>query len=106
MLLPKLKGEKIVLRRLKKADAVSINENVNFPEIGRFTFIPYPNTLKQTYKFINESHAGLRSKRELNFGMEERLGKKIIGCIWKRLIKNIRRSIPKKNSKSPPWSKR
>jgi ribosomal-protein-alanine N-acetyltransferase len=81
MLLPKLKGERINLRRLKKSDASSINENVNCPEIGRFTFIPYPNSLEETYKFIKECHAGLRAKRELNFGMEEIQSRRIIGCI-------------------------
>lgn len=81
MLLPKLKGEKINLRRLKKSDASSINENVNCPEIARFTFIPYPNSLKETHKFIKKCHAGMRSKREFNFGMEEIQSRKIIGCI-------------------------
>jgi RimJ/RimL family protein N-acetyltransferase len=81
MLLPKLKGEKINLRRHKRSDAQSIYENIKDEEIARYTFIPHPYSITEAYKFIKKCHSDLRSKREFNFGIEDKENGKIIGGI-------------------------
>lgn len=81
MLLPKLKGEKINLRRHKKSDAQSICEHIGEKDVTRFTFIPYPYSITDAYDFIKKSHADLRSKREFNYGIEDKENGKIIGGI-------------------------
>ncbi|HEQ98177.1 MAG TPA: N-acetyltransferase [candidate division Zixibacteria bacterium] len=78
---PFIKGKKINLRRLHRADAISIQKYANDPEVTRFLFTPYPYTLEHAYEFIRMSHRMHRRKSGFSFGIEHKDRREIIGLI-------------------------
>ncbi len=77
----RLKGERIVLRRLKSADAESIWKNVRDREISRFTLIPYPYRRHDAVSFIERAGTAMRTGKEFHLGIEHRETRTIIGVI-------------------------
>jgi RimJ/RimL family protein N-acetyltransferase len=78
---PFIKGKKINLRRVHRADAISIQRYANDPEVTRFLFTPYPYTLEHAYEFIKTSHRMHRKKSGFPFGIEHKDSREIIGLI-------------------------
>jgi len=76
-----LKGWRINLRRIHKADAESIVQHANAKEISRFTFIPHPYGIGDALTFIRRSQSAWRSGSMQNFGIENRETGKIIGMV-------------------------
>lgn len=78
---PYIKGEKINLRRIKRSDAESIQENGNDPDVMRYLFSPYPYTMEHVYGFIKASHRMHGEETGYPLGIEHKQTKQIIGLI-------------------------
>lgn len=77
-----LKGNKILLRKLKTSDAKDIYENVKDKEVVKWTInIPHPYKLKDAVKFIRHSNYKLKKKKGINLGIALKETNKIIGVI-------------------------
>ena len=74
-----LKGKKIILRKIRSSDALSICKNANNKEIGRYMPpIKYPYRIKDAREFIEKKKKNF-GKEEFSFGIE--FNKEIIGMI-------------------------
>jgi hypothetical protein len=62
----KIEGKKINLRKLKKSDATSIYQNANDKLIAKYTTIPLPYKLNDSYNFIRKTQEKLNKKKHLN----------------------------------------
>jgi ribosomal-protein-alanine N-acetyltransferase len=81
MVLSRIEGKRICLRRIRKADAHDIYRLARNREITRFTFIPRPYTLDNAEQFIKLTHKGWRTRRAYRFGIEDRETRRIIGIV-------------------------
>jgi RimJ/RimL family protein N-acetyltransferase len=78
---PYLKGKKINLRRIRRSDAESIQQNGNDEDVTRYLFTPYPYTMEHAHSFIRASHRMYRNETGYPLGIEHKDTKKIIGLI-------------------------
>lgn len=76
-----LKGKRVILRPIKKADAQYIYEGARDRAISKYTFVPNPYTLKNAEEFIRQAWAGIRKGTSYNLGIELRNTSGIIGMI-------------------------
>lgn len=87
MRLPSISGELIRVRRLKRQDIHSLQNNANDENISKFIpFIPHPYTLNNARKWINLTHRMARSNNAYHFGITLIETNEIIGMIG---LKNI-----------------
>jgi ribosomal-protein-alanine N-acetyltransferase len=78
---PYLKGEMINLRRIRRSDAESIQQNGNDKDVTRYLFTPYPYTMEHAYSFVRASHRMYRKETGYPLGIEHKETKQIIGLI-------------------------
>lgn len=72
----------IRLRKLTPKDAHDIYENVNDPDVSRWTaLIPYPYPKSLATKFIRSSRYQIKNNKALIIGIESIGNKKIVGVI-------------------------
>lgn len=64
-----LKGKRIYLRPLKKSDAKQMTEFAKDKSVSRFTRIPHPYTIKNSYDFIKKSDKSWKTDKDYNFGI-------------------------------------
>lgn len=77
----KINGEKIVLRPLRKLDAISRSNHANDKDIAKYTFVPHPYKLKDARDFIEKTKRNLKKKEAFELGIEFKETKEIIGMI-------------------------
>lgn len=77
----KINGEKIVLRPLRKLDAISISNHANDKDIARYTSVPHPYKLKDAQHFIKKTKINLEKKEAFELGIELKETKEVIGMI-------------------------
>lgn len=82
----RINGEKINLRIVTRADALTIYHNISDKDIIRFTHIPDPYKLEDAYDFIRFTHRQRRKKAAYHFGLENKDNGQIIGGI---MLENI-----------------
>ena len=87
----RINGEKINLRTVTKADALSIYRNISDRNISRFTHIPHPYKLEDAYDFIRFTHRQRRKKAAFHFGLENKDDGQIIGGIGLENISEVHR---------------
>jgi len=76
----KLTGERIILRPLEKKDAKSLQENINDPDIYRFTLtIPHPYTKENAEWWINHTRDRIEKGNAYELGIALKENNKIIG---------------------------
>ncbi|MFH1372258.1 MAG: GNAT family N-acetyltransferase [bacterium] len=74
-------GDRIVLRKVTRADAQTIFENVRDREISRYTFIPHPYRLRDALHFIRFAQLQMKKGLEYHLGIELKSSERIIGMI-------------------------
>lgn len=77
----RINGDKVNLRIVTKADALTIYRNIADKDISRFTHIPDPYKLEDAYDFIRFTHRQRRRKTGYHFGLENKDDGEIIGGI-------------------------
>jgi len=77
----KINGNKIILRTLRAADAVSLFQNAKDKDIAKYTLLPHPYTLKNAKDFIKITKKNQRQKKAFELGIELRETHSIIGMI-------------------------
>lgn len=76
-----LHGEKIILRRIELADAVSIAGNANIIEVIEAIHLPNPYTTKDAEEYVSKTKGYWETKKEAQFGIEDKESKKVVGMI-------------------------
>ena len=75
-------GDRIVLRRLRLSDAGDFFELANNRGVSRWlAHMPYPYPKAAAVAFIRRSQRLWRAKKGFHFGIVEREGGRVIGCI-------------------------
>ena len=80
----KIKTERLLLREIRKEDALDIFKGISDKEVSYFMFnIPQPYKLKDAKTFVEKNIAEINNKKRksINLVIELILEKKIIGCI-------------------------
>jgi len=77
----RIEGDKINLRRVRRADAHSIYRYASDDAISRYTHIPRPYKLEDAYDFIKLARSERRKKTGFHFGLENKETSQIIGMI-------------------------
>ncbi len=83
-----IKGKRIILRNLVKADAESVCKHANDKKVFRYTTLPYPYTKKDALEFIPIVQKGLREQSSYELGVTLSENDEVIGMIG---LKNIDR---------------
>ena len=79
--IPRLTGPRVVLRKLKKANALDVWRNGNNRSVARYSFRPYPYTLEQAQQFIRGARRGARNGTRCHLGIELRSRPGVIGVV-------------------------
>ncbi len=74
-------GDKINLRKLRKADAMDIYQNAKDKEIAQFTYVPHPYTLKDGEEYVRSTQKNIRKGKTYALGIELKSKKSIVGTI-------------------------
>ncbi len=77
----RLESKRIILRELKKSDAVSIHQNARDKKISKYTTLPYPYKLKDAEDFIKKTCQSIKRKNAYEMGIEFKEEKQIIGMM-------------------------
>lgn len=76
----KLEGKRVLLRPLETEDAKSLQENINDPDIYKYTLtIPHPYEMSHAEWWINETQKRINEKKAYELGIELKETGKIIG---------------------------
>lgn len=95
----KLETKHLILRSLKKSDAVSITKYLQEKEISENTLIPYPYSLEDGYSFVKKSKANKKKLLfNLDFGVYHKDLKEVIGVVSLMKI-----DLNNKNCESGSW---
>ena len=81
-MIPKIPGDRIILRQLAKSDAKDLHRYCKNKDILRHTGIPHkPYELRHAERFIKQTHSAHRKKTAFHYGIENRDTRKIVGVI-------------------------
>jgi len=95
----KLETKHLILRSLKKSDALSITKYLQEKEISENTLIPYPYSLEDGYSFVKKSRANKKKLLfNLEFGVYHKELKEVIGVVSLMKI-----DLKNKNCESGSW---
>lgn len=95
----KLETKHLILRSLKKSDALSITKYLQEKEISENTLIPYPYSLEDGYSFVKKSKANKKKLLfNLEFGVYHKELKEVIG-----VVSLTRIDLNNKNCESGSW---
>ncbi len=76
----KLEGARVVLRPLVMEDAKSLQENINDPDIYRYTLtIPHPYEMSHAEWWINHIQERIKESKAYELGIELKENGKIVG---------------------------
>lgn len=82
-----LKGNDIILRRLRRTDAESLAHHCNDREISRFiTHISYPYSTDNAAAWIKKADRLMKRGGEIHFGVSDRNTDRVIGVIGLKRI--------------------
>ncbi len=84
-----IKGERISLRRFRKADAEDIRAILKDKDFHRLVGIPHPYTLRDALAFIIRAHRGRMRGTDLIYAITEKSTDKIIGRIGLHGLKSV-----------------
>lgn len=79
--IPVTYGSIFHVRPPRTGDAESISRHSSDREIGRWTFIPYPNTVEQTREFLKTAARARRNNTQLHFAIVHNETGDVIGVI-------------------------
>ena len=95
----KLETKHLILRSLKKSDALSITKYLQEKAISENTLIPYPYSLEDGYSFVKKSRANKKKLLfNLEFGVYHKELKEVIGVVSLMKI-----DLKNKNCESGSW---
>ena len=95
----KLETKHLILRSLKKSDALSITKYLQDKAISENTLIPYPYSLEDGYSFVKKSRANKKKLLfNLEFGVYHKELKEVIGVVSLMKI-----DLKNKNCESGSW---
>ena len=80
-MIERITGERIVLRKIRRADAESLVRHINDVTVARNTFIPHPYSLKDAREFIQNSHLQWRKGTAYRLMIEVPESGDVIGCV-------------------------
>lgn len=76
----KLEGKRVLLRPLEEKDAKSLQENINDPDIYKYTLtIPHPYEMSHAEWWINHTQERIKEKKAYELGIELKETGNIIG---------------------------
>jgi len=85
-----IKGNRIILRRLKRTDTTSLQHNANNANVSRFLpLLPHPYGMSDAITWINIAHRQARRDRGYHFGVTVDGIDEIVGVIG---LNNINRN--------------
>ena len=87
----KLVTKRLILRDVFTKDAGDIAENANDKEIGNFTTVPYPYTIKNAKLFVKKNNSDKKKKprKEYGFGITLKGKNRVIGLISLMKVSNV-----------------
>jgi [ribosomal protein S5]-alanine N-acetyltransferase len=94
----KIETNNLILRPLRKTDAISITKYLQEKEISKNTTIPYPYTLKDGEAFVKRSQTIDKNNFKLKFGVYNKKLKEIIG-----IVSLLKIDLKHKNAESGSW---
>ncbi len=77
----KINRKTIILRKLKKTDALHFNMHANDREVSLYTKIPHPYGIQDALDFIKSTHRDMRKGEAVKPGIELKETGEIIGVI-------------------------
>jgi len=81
-----IKGKKIILRQLKKADDKSLFKYANDRLISQYTMVPYPYTLAMAQAFIKDTAKKIKADVSYDFGIVAEGSGEVVGMTAIRVI--------------------
>lgn len=89
----KREGKRIYLRPVRRSDAVPIYRYARHREISRFTYVPYPYRLEDSYAFLKSLRRWRRKGTSEVFGMVDKGSDQLLGLIGMHRIDRVNKRV-------------
>jgi RimJ/RimL family protein N-acetyltransferase len=89
----KLEGNNIYLRPVRPSDAKSIYRYARHREISRYTYVPYPYRLEDSYAFLKSLRRWRKKGTSEVFGMVDKGSNQLLGLIGMHRIDRVNKRV-------------
>ncbi|MEP0827818.1 MAG: GNAT family N-acetyltransferase [bacterium] len=89
----KLEGNNIYLRPVRPSDAESIYRYARHREISRYTYVPYPYRLEDSYAFLKSLRRWRKKGTSEVFGIIDKSSHRLLGLIGMHRIDRVNRRV-------------
>lgn len=89
----KLEGNNIYLRPVRPSDAKSIYRYARHREISRYTYVPYPYRLEDSYAFIKSLRRWRKKRSSEVFGIIDTSSHRLLGLIGMHHIDKVNKRV-------------